>query len=98
MSKVTRTINNHAAVHAAWPGQFSIFGLGVGAEIEGVNPPSQAQIDAAEAAAPDPAVVNQIAALEASITPRRIREAVLGTDGGWLANQEALIAAERSKL
>jgi len=36
--------------------------------------------------------------LERQITPRRMREAVLGTDGGWLANQEALIAAERGKL
>jgi hypothetical protein len=43
-------------------------------------------------------VQNQIIALEAIVTPRRIREAILGTDGGWLANQEALIAAERSKL
>jgi hypothetical protein len=32
------------------------------------------------------------------VTPRRMREAVLGTDGGWLATQDALIAAERAKL
>ena len=54
-----------------------------------------AEVSVREAAA---IVQDQIAALEASITPRRIREAILGTDGGWLANQEALIAAERSKL
>ena len=30
--------------------------------------------------------------------PRRIREAILGTDNGWLAAQEALIATERAKL
>jgi hypothetical protein len=36
--------------------------------------------------------------LEKAVTPRRFREAVLGTDGGWLADQEALIAAERLKL
>lgn len=43
-------------------------------------------------------VLASIARLEAAITPRRMREAVLGTDEGWLANQESLIAAERAKL
>ena len=36
--------------------------------------------------------------LEAQITPRRIREAVLGADGGWLAQQEAAIDALRGQL
>lgn len=40
----------------------------------------------------------EISRLESEITPRRTREAILGTDGGWLANQESLIAAERTKL
>ena len=40
----------------------------------------------------------QIAELEAQVTPRRMREAVLGTDGGWLAAQDAAIAALRAKL
>lgn len=40
----------------------------------------------------------EIAALEALITPRRTREAILGTDGGWLAQQEAAIAALRAQL
>ena len=39
-----------------------------------------------------------IAALEATITPRRTREAILGTDKGWLAQQEAAIAALRAQL
>lgn len=39
-----------------------------------------------------------IAALEATITPRRTREAILGTDNGWLADQEAAIAALRAQL
>lgn len=39
-----------------------------------------------------------IQGLEAAITPRRTREAILGTDDGWLVEQEALISAERSKL
>jgi hypothetical protein len=43
-------------------------------------------------------VLVEIARLESEVTQRRLREATLGTDGGWLANQEALIAAERSKL
>jgi precorrin-6B methylase 1 len=36
--------------------------------------------------------------LERQVTQRRIRDAIAGTDGGWLANQESLIAEERSKL
>jgi hypothetical protein len=36
----------------------------------------------------------EIKRLEAEITPRRVRESILGTDGGWLAAQEALIATE----
>ena len=39
-----------------------------------------------------------IVKLEAEITPRRIREAILGTDGDWLKNKEAEIATERGKL
>ena len=42
--------------------------------------------------------LNEIANLERAITPRRVREAILGVDAGWLSNQEAFIAAERSKL
>lgn len=67
------------------------------------NPPCswaevQEEISAWDAGAATRNTLAQIAALEEVITPRRIREAILGTDGGWLANQEALIAAERSKL
>ncbi len=40
---------------------------------------------------------NQIAVLEAQITPRRVREAVLG-DNGWLKNIDGQIAALRAKL
>ncbi len=43
-------------------------------------------------------IVAEIERLENEITPRRTREAILGTDSNWLSNQEALIAAERSKL
>ncbi|WP_435018509.1 hypothetical protein TA3x_000483 [Tundrisphaera sp. TA3] len=39
----------------------------------------------------------QIAELEAAITPRRMREAVMGTDGGWLKAQEGKIAALRKR-
>jgi len=54
-----------------------------------------------EAAAPErarQAIVDGIDALERQITPRRVREAILGIDNGWLVAQEALIAAERVKL
>ena len=41
---------------------------------------------------------SKILKLEVEITPRRTREAILGTDNGWLANQEILIQIERNKL
>lgn len=44
------------------------------------------------------AIKMQIAALEAEITPRRLREAVLGTDNSWLQQQDALIAELRTQL
>jgi hypothetical protein len=37
-----------------------------------------------------------IAVLEASMTPRRMREAVLGTDNGWLAATETKIKELRN--
>jgi len=40
----------------------------------------------------------EILALEALQTPRRLREAALGTDGGWLADLDAKIAALRASL
>lgn len=48
--------------------------------------------------APKLLIKSEIAALEAEITPRRTREAILGTDNGWLADQEAAIAALRAQL
>jgi len=43
-------------------------------------------------------LLGQITVLENEITPRRLREAVLGTDNGWLASKEAEIAAVRAQL
>lgn len=43
-------------------------------------------------------VLAAITALEANVTQRRIREAVLGADDGWLANIDKQIAALRAKL
>jgi hypothetical protein len=40
----------------------------------------------------------KIAAIEATITLRRTREAILGIDGSWLKEQEAAIAALRAQL
>ena len=40
----------------------------------------------------------EIQRLESAISSRRYREAIAGADGGWLANQEKLIAVERGKL
>lgn len=39
-----------------------------------------------------------IAALEATITPRRTREAILGADNGWLADIELQIQELRGQL
>ena len=49
---------------------------------------------------PDPndAIRIQISVLEASITTRRLREATLGNDNGWLADIDGQIAALRGKL
>lgn len=44
------------------------------------------------------AIKLQIATLEASITSRRLREAVLGVDGGWLAKVDGEIEILRAKL
>ena len=42
--------------------------------------------------------LRQLEALEAMITPRRLREAILGVDGGWLANMERRIGECRESL
>lgn len=43
-------------------------------------------------------IIRQISALENQITPRRRDEAILGTDGGWLAAKRAEISALRATL
>jgi hypothetical protein len=54
---------------------------------------------AAPAADGTAAALREIARLEATITPRRLREAVLSAEGAaWLAAVDAAIAAERAKL
>jgi hypothetical protein len=47
---------------------------------------------------PTEVILKQIATLEASVTQRRIREATLGTDNGWLKNVDAEIATLRVSL
>ena len=42
--------------------------------------------------------LSEIKRLESQQTNRRMREHALGIDNGWLAAQDALIAAEREKL
>ena len=48
----------------------------------------------------DPAIAIKaaISDIEVTITPRRFREAVLGTDGGWLASKEKEIQTLRELL
>ena len=66
------------------------------------TPDEEAEWDAMEAAhaaeAPKVAIRAQIASLESQITVRRQREAILGTDNGWLANINAQIAALRQEM
>ena len=50
------------------------------------------------AGASERATKEKILSLEAEITQRRVREAILGTDSDWLKNKEAEIATERGKL
>lgn len=45
-----------------------------------------------------PTILDQISALESQITVRRTREAILGTDNGWLENIDAEIAELRAGL
>lgn len=49
-------------------------------------------------AASKASIDQQIAALEAKMTPRRIREAANGTDNGWMKALDAQIAALRTQL
>jgi hypothetical protein len=44
------------------------------------------------------ALMDEVLLLEGKITQRRLREAVLGTDGGWLAGIEAQIESIRSQI
>lgn len=44
------------------------------------------------------AIKSQIAALEGTVTARRIREAVLGIDNGWIAGINQQIADLRAQL
>ena len=53
---------------------------------------------APEPAAPAPTILQQILALERQQTPRRMREAALGEDNGWLKNLDSEIAGLRAQL
>lgn len=55
-------------------------------------------IGIATAESGDALIKSQILALEAQQTPRRIREAVLGVDNGWMAGIESQIEALRAQL
>lgn len=50
-----------------------------------------------EKAAHNTAIEAQILELEARVTPRRLREAVLGADREWIADIEQQIAALRAR-
>jgi len=52
----------------------------------------------APAVAPTDKLRQEISTLESAITPRRLRESILGTDGGWLSEQESKIVELRNQL
>lgn len=43
-------------------------------------------------------ILSQIADIEVTITQRRLREAALNTDNGWLLEKDAAIAALRAQI
>lgn len=55
-------------------------------------------IDNKVSTSPDKKIKSEIAALEASVTPRRQREAILDIDNGWLADIELQISQLRQQL
>lgn len=55
-------------------------------------------INGLNALSPADEIKMQIMVLESSITPRRMREAVLGIDNGWLADIENQIVQLRAQL
>ena len=57
-----------------------------------------AELQARALASPNDDVKQQIDALEATVTQRRLREAILGTDKGWLADVDAQITERRASL
>lgn len=61
-------------------------------EITGCCPPAPV------APTPREEALSKIAELESTITPRRLREAVLGTDNGWLAGVEGQLKKLRAAL
>lgn len=64
-----------------------------------VTKPTDSEISAAEVVADsNESIKLQILLLEETVTERRIREAVLGTDDGWLKDLNAQVAALRAKL
>ena len=58
--------------------------------------PARAAITVKEAT--NAPILAQIAALEDQVTQRRLREALLGADGGWLASVNMQIAGLRASL
>lgn len=58
----------------------------------------QAESAGGAALANHAAALQQIHSLEMTVTARRLREAMLGMDGGWLANVNSQITTLRGQL
>ena len=85
---VRLTADEHAALMAAQAAG-KIIQAGIDGKPLAIDPPA---LSARQV------LLSQIAASEAVITERRIREAVLGLDGGWLKTVDDKIVALRKQL
>ena len=90
-----------AIVHATKYGGFAVEDIGGDQKFWVVDATAKTVTQDSVAEASATAKRNAMAELqrlESEITSRRFREAIAGTDDGWLANQESLISTERGKL
>ncbi len=85
----------HAGKNGALPIMYDrVVDAGIFAEIAA----REAQYEAEAPERAQNAIKAGIKKLEDAISPRRMREAILGTDNNWLSNQEAKIIIARNKL
>lgn len=106
MTITVRNIEKHLAANGNPAGEYLLRDDGAGDYIAtwtyGIAQPDATALAAYDAEIAtednDADLKRQIRDLEKEITPRRMREAVLGTGGTWLSDKETEIAALRAQL